>query len=329
MLAPRAPSLKYMLLAVSLFGAAASEPRVPTAASRNRIIFLTEVLSAQPGEGCAYFHLHRVGRCRTKVRARILRVFKGEYDGDALPAEFEVEIQQNILLSSIAPWTDIRIQAGQRYLILSTAGQIGPSAFASNLGPVVVTDREDTIGDLELILNSERLTLHQQASAVAAAIAAAGTPHSYFLANYAAGLLAAGSDSDTAGLARAFDVSNDQSFSDFARVMLLGDLWSQCKSAAQAPDNLLRTYMIMTARYFLLPSAEPTLELPSLREECLRTHIPWLLGSERSKSLMRTELPPTLGRRLRQQILALAVDQRQRPDRRQLMQELLALIGTN
>jgi len=44
---------------------------------------------------------------------------------------------------------------------------------------------------------------------------------------------------------------------------------------------------------------------------------------------MRTELPPTLGRRLRQQILALAVDQRQRPDRRQLMQELLALIGTN
>src|SRR5450755_3546547 len=96
----RTSSLNCMLLAVSLVGvAAADETRVPTVASQNTIIFLTEIQSAQPGEGCKQFHVGKVGHCKTKVRARILRVFKGEYDREAVPAEFEVEIQQTIIVS--------------------------------------------------------------------------------------------------------------------------------------------------------------------------------------------------------------------------------------
>src|ERR1035438_9903427 len=188
-------SLKFMLLAVSLAGVAtAADTKVPTVASQNASIFLAEIQSAQPGEGCAQFHVTRVGYCKTKVRARILRVFKGEWDRAAVPAEFEVEIQQIINISAGAPWLDHDIRAGQRYLILSRANQIGPSVFASTLAPVPVTDQDDPVGDLDLILNTEPLTLHQQASAVAAVITASGTPHSYFLGRYAADLLAAGSE---------------------------------------------------------------------------------------------------------------------------------------
>jgi hypothetical protein len=298
-------------------------------ASQNAIIFLTEIQSAQPGEGCNQFHTSKVGHCKTKVRARILRVFKGEYDRETVPDEFEVQIQQTIIISAISPWSDNNIQAGQRYLILSRASQIGPSAFASTLAPVLVTDQEDTIGDLELILNSEPLTLHQQASAVAGAIAASGTPHSYFLGNYAAGLLAAGSEADTMDLARAMEDSTDSAFSAFAKFLLLSELWDHSRSAAKPPENLLKTYIVITAQYFLLPSEEPTLDLPSLREDILSHHIPWLLGSERAKALMRTALPPALSQRLRKQALDLAADERQRQERRQLMKELLPLIGPN
>jgi hypothetical protein len=37
------------------------------------------------------------------VRARILRVVKGEYNREEAPAEFEVEIQQTVRVSAIAP----------------------------------------------------------------------------------------------------------------------------------------------------------------------------------------------------------------------------------
>ncbi len=208
MLYLRTSFLNCILLAVSLASVAAAavaKSVFPIVVSRNAVIFLTEIQSAQPGDGCKQFHIRKVGQCKTTVRARILRVFKGGYDHDKIPAEFEVEIQQTIIISAISPWSDNNIQAGQRYLILSRANQIGPSAFASTFAPVLVTDQEDPIGDLELILNTETLTLHQQASAVAEAITASGTPHSYFLGNYAAGLLAAGLESDTMGLVRAME----------------------------------------------------------------------------------------------------------------------------
>jgi hypothetical protein len=330
MLGRRIFSLTCMLFAVSAVGVAtAGEARVRTVASESATIFLTEIQNVQPGEGCEYFHLHKYGRCKTKVRARLLRVFKGEYDREKVPAEFEVEIQQTIITSAISPWSDSNIQAGQRYLILTAARQVLPSVFASTVGPLLVTDQEDMVGDLELILNTESLTQHQQASAVAAAISASGTPHSYFLAHYAAGLLAAGSDADTLALARAVEESTDHAFSHDAKVALLGMLWDQSKSATKAPENLLKTYFFMTTRYFLLPPDAPNPGRPSLREEILSRAIPWLVGSEQAKALIRTALPPALRQQLRTQAVALAADERQRPERRQLMKELLPLIGPN
>lgn len=326
----RTSSLNFMLLAISLAGvAAALETKVPTVASQNASIFLTEIQRAQPGQGCAQFHVTRVGYCKTKVRARIIRVFKGEWDREAVPAEFEVDIQQIINISAGAPWSDNNIQAGQRYLILSRAEQIGPSVFASALAPVPVTDQDDPVGDLELILNTEPLTLHQQASAVAGALGASGTPHSYFLGRYAAALLAAGSETDTMDLARALEESTDHAFSDFAKHVLLSELCDRSRSAAEPPKSLLNTYIVMTVRYFLLPPKESTLDLPSLRDGILSNHIPWLLNSERAKVLMRAALSPDLRQRLRKQVLSLAADERQRPERRQLMKELLPLIGPN
>jgi hypothetical protein len=44
---------------------------------------------------------------------------------------------------------------------------------------------------------------------------------------------------------------------------------------------------------------------------------------------MRTALPPALTQQLRKQALNLAADERQRPERRQLMKELLPLISPN
>jgi hypothetical protein len=192
---------------------------------------------------------------------------------------------------------------------------------------VPVTDREDTIGDLELILNSADLTLHQQASALAGVIAASGTPHSYFLGNYAAGLLAAGSEADTMGLARAVEDSTDRTFSDLAKLLLLSDLLGESKSATKPPENLLKTYVVMTARYFLLQPDAPNPDVPDLQQDIMLRHLPWLVRSERAKALMRTALPPSLSQRLQKKALDLAADERIRPEHRLLMKELLPLIG--
>ena len=271
---------------------------VPTVATQNATIFLAEILRAEPGDGCAYFHRYRQGRCTTIVRANILRVFKAADEQEPASKEFETTIQQMQVISGIGPWTDIDILPGQRYLILSRANGSFPTAFKSCLGPILITDDEDTISDLEVILASEALTISQQASSVASALTKATKPRSYFLADYSARLLAASRDFDGVPLREAIENSPDATFSPLARLSLLDRLWDEAKSDSDAPVELLHTYIVMVARYFNVEQPASETYHRDLSSEILNRHIPFLLASRQTKRMLGDAIPVALRRKI-------------------------------
>lgn len=309
--------------------ARAGDAGVGTLPSDSVTVFLAEIEAAQPGGGCAMlWHARPNSSCDTKVRARILHVYKSIGDSVNNSIEFDCEIHQRFVTSGTTPWQlqEKPIQAGQRYLIFSPALRDLPTIFATTPGPVLVSDDDDMIGDLELILNTEPLPTVQQASAVAAAITNSARRRSLLLSGYIGRLLAEGSDTETASLAHALESGSDQAFSLWGRWELLSTLASESKSGTEGPDNLVRAWIVMTARYFLLEPNEATFLIPDLHQVILG-YIPAILEHERPRSMMRKALTPSLREGFAGRVRETAADERVPLARREQLRRFLTAIG--
>ena len=319
-----------VLSAVALAPAhAAEDARSLTELTRFATIVLTEIGSAQPGEGCSGPLLSSFGHvCKTKVHVRLVRIFKDSDHLGLAPSQFEAEILQHTGgYFETYRWTGQQLKIGQQYLITSDKNTL-PDLFESPAGVVLVTQKEDTLGDVDLILRSASLPLREQASAVTMALTDPVKPHGSFLSNYVAAVLQAGSDAETVALAEAIESSTESAFSDMGKSSLLYQLWVQSSESAKPRDNLFRTFVTMTARYLLVEPEQRNVDLPDLRVAILHNYLPFILGSERARSALRTALLPTVRSQVRKRALELVEDNRLPADQRAGLRELLAVLGT-
>jgi hypothetical protein len=318
------------LLAISFVPVGiAGDGAVATSVSGAGSIFLAEIQNAEPGPGCEpQVAWGRI--CRTRVRARAILILKEDGPQDSVPCEFEVEIQQDVGSHSVTgPWTGRSLQPGLQYLIFFNSKKSLPEMFASPSSTMQTTAEEDTVADVELILRSQLLSVRQQAAAAAQAIVRSGVPHSSFLSEYLATLLRVGNDADTVDLFQAIENSTDLALSANAMSGLLFQLGLQLRSADTIPDNLLHTFVTMTARYFATEPDKPSPALPDIRGTILTNYIPWILGSERVTTIFRKALPPASVQQFRQKALEVVIDRRYSINQKEHLRQLLAAINQN
>jgi hypothetical protein len=318
------------LLAAPALLCAAEERRIRSAVTGDGTIFLAELTAAQHSQGCTEFwRLHMGTECNTKVRVRILRIYKQIRNADPAPIEFDTEIhQRRIPPSPPGPWQnqETAIQAGQRYLLFDAISKNFPVMFSGAYGPLLVSDREDAVGDVELLLNCESLTLGQQASAVATAIEDAAVPRTHLLAEYVPQLLAAGSDSETATLAEALEHRAADAFSPRGRAELLAALARLSHNGATGPDDLARAYVNVTVRYFFLKPNEVTPLEPDMHDTILR-NVAAMLGHERAMTILRRTVDPPLLRDFVKKVMEAAADAGLEESRRAPLRQFVVAIG--
>jgi hypothetical protein len=320
-----------ILLAARAVLWAGDEPKFRTAVTGDGTIFLAEVTAAQHSQGCAEFwRLHMRTECNTKVHVRVVRIYKRRKDADpAPPLEFDTDIRQRREgFGGPAPWQnqETAIQAGQRYLLFDAIGKDFPVIFAGAYVPLLLSDQEDAVGDVELLLNCESLTLGQQASAVATAIEGATVPHTHLLAEYVPQLLAAGSDSETGTLAEALEHRAADAFSPRGRAELLAALARLSQSGATGPDNLVRAYVNVTVRYFFLKPNEVTPLEPDMHDVILR-HVAMILEHDRAMTILRRTVSPPLLQDFVKKVMEAASDARLEESRRVPLRQFAAVIG--
>jgi hypothetical protein len=323
------PAVLYILIPLFLLApsATASDPKVQTLPTESATIFLAEIEAAQPGDGCPKLWSGFRTTCNTKVQARILRVYKSAVEKDPGPSEFNCEIHQEHVMSGTTRWQthEEPIRTGQRFLIFSKQQGYLPAIFATTPAPIFVSDDADIIGDLELVLNTEILTLGQQASAAAVAIADTAKPRSLIMGQYVGKLLAAGSDAETAGLVKAVESSPEQAFSLRGRLELLRTLSYESKSGTTGPDNLVHAFVVTTARYFLLEPNQATPLVPDMHDMTLYG-IQFILEHDRPRSMWANALTPSLRQRVAKKVAESAADKQMAPTRREQLQQVLTLM---
>jgi hypothetical protein len=148
-----------VLMLASATPSMAADAKIRTRVSESQTIFVAEIQDVLRQGDCSFFLQGTIGsKCDTRVRVRIAQVIKVE-DRAQIPMEFDCEIHQVLGRSVNASRWSSPIQVGQRYLIFSLSKQSVPDIFASTLAPILVTDNEDIVSDVEMILHSELLTL--------------------------------------------------------------------------------------------------------------------------------------------------------------------------
>ena len=74
------------------------------------------------------------------------------------------------------------------------------------------------------------------------------------------------------------------------------------------PDNLAHVFVAMTARYLVEASDLPDPGQPDIRDPIRQNFVPWILGSERAKAVLRVSPAPVLAERVRKKALQVAAD---------------------
>jgi len=241
---------------------------------------------------------------------RVARILKDGYGQNLAPCEFDAEIQQeNWSISPPTAWTARPVRAGLSYLVFSDSKSPLVSQFESPFGVSLITDKDDAVADVDLVVRSQLLSLGEQISVVAEALTGPGKPRSEYLADYAAALLRAGNEADTASLAQTIENTPDLALSDLARGGFLFALWSQATSSDPCPNNLLHVFVTLTARY-LLADRGPQDVLDHIRRGILNNFAPWILSKQRPRQVFQTALTPALRQQFRKRTLELAAELR-------------------
>lgn len=185
------------------------------------------------------------------VRARVPRVLRDEMKQSLVPDTFTSTVTQGRWPRGFTGdnpylWSDRDLEAGQQYLVFSNARGAAAAIFASPETVEPVTGDVDAASDVELIQELANTSLQQQSQAVATALRTAVKPRSRFLAEYAARLLASGSDVETGELTRALHDTTTVKLSEDAKRTLLWEFFQQARTRNHVSDGLVRTFVTMT-----------------------------------------------------------------------------------
>lgn len=310
---------------------AASEAKGVVDPIERKTVLLAEIDSAQRSDGSAG-RFQRPIFYRKRVRGRVTRILNDAGHQDLREGEFQMEFTERMPgMHSGFSWEILDIDAGQQYLIFSDPKPSLAAMVEFPSGAYPVTDKEDVIADVDLVLHSAPLTLREQASMVSAAIIGAAKPRSAFLARYGAALLAAGTDSDTVALAQSIENSRASAFSDMAKWSLLGGLWSHLRELDKPPDNLSHVFVAMTARYLVGASDHPDpgpFNIGDIRDPIRQDYVPWILNSERVKAALRAAPAPALAEQVRKKALQSAADDWYSPTYLARMRQLAEILSS-
>jgi len=303
------------------------DPSTLTTITPRSTIFLTQIDDVKPGTGC---NATTRGAC-LRVRFRVLQVLSdpaqqglgsGPFDGlISGPARFTPPVGGAIA------WSRQDVVSGQRYLVFSNGTGL-PAMFESPTSMRKVTDDEDSVGDVELILATSGKSLRERASMVAEGIRHTRVPRTYSLAEYAEMLIAFGSEFDTEQLAQSITEMPPGTFSYGARQTLLSGLHRYLTVNKNPNDTALRVFVSAVSRFFVEVPDSPDASEPDERMPILQQYVPWIAGSVKARIALRSELSLKTAEQLIAKLDALGKGQRFPADQleraRQLVVETLA-----
>lgn len=303
-------------------------PAVSVSITQYQSIFVAEIQDAHASDWDS-----RVPQQRTvAVKLKVSRILKDAGHQNLAPGEFDASLLQarwpgGRIGDNPYFWSDKDVRRGQQYLIFSNVKNksLGVMFESADMAEPV-SGSEDTIEDVNLVLSTSALPLYRRSQLVADALQNPAKPRSRFLAEYAAAILAAGTDSDTTPLASSLETVNIGSFSQPARSYLLWQLFQQGRTADYPPNNLLQVFVTLVARYFVAGPEQPPPELDPLQVEILQNYVPWIRSSERAAAILRKESSLPMMQEVRHKTAQIAADTRIAVERRTQVREFLNLI---
>jgi hypothetical protein len=244
---------------------------VPDQFSSYATIFVADLETVRPVGGCG--RLPGVF-CAHEVTVRVTRILKGR---DQVPREFEAVIPP--WHRSLVPpqgWDMIlQLEAKRSYLILSREEGQPKLVFESPESVLMLSDGEDAVGDVALILDSRSSNLTDKVSGFAA-ILRQGKSRSFFLAQYAVVLLKVGPEPERKQIVRSIEDAREAAFSDRAKWSLLFGLWelSNGHSPSSSDDHIRHLLTTLTARYLIAMPDPLSGSEPDWRDMIARKFVP-------------------------------------------------------
>lgn len=270
-----------------------------------------------------------------EVRARVTKVLRDKRNLEFAPGEFRATIQPHmptVGISGNPAWTTHILQAGQEYIVFSDSTEGISTIFERPYALELLTGEVDAVGDIELALNSEELSVFEQAERVALSLNDS-KKHSRFLTQYIAVLLAAGPDTDTQHLERETEAAETHAFSDKVRPDLLGYLDHmfryQAFSRSTPPQgNLVSALANLTVRYFVGSPKTTDAGATRFQIEILSNIITDLLRTDRGRTALRiaASSPETVVR-IKAKAAQCASDSHLTPQLQANARQLLAFFG--
>jgi len=296
-------------------------------ATRYESIFLTEIIAAKSDQDCE----RTWDRCKTTLRVRVVQILADQKRQGLATGEFESEILQWRGAPGDNPyfWSGRRLRIGQRYLVFSHRIGNCSDMFRAPANVEPVSNEVDSLGDIELILSSVKLSFREQADTVTVAVNSGGVAHGPLLAGFIVQLLVNGNESNTALLAQAVVEGQIGALSSSAKEGMLFGLFNGLRADSAAPDRSFELFVRLTMRYFL-DDAEPTIGKPTaVQRQVLNIYAGWIAGSARAANAMRTAVQPLLRRQFRQKLEDLSARGSLTPEEREQTRRLLAVVGAD
>jgi hypothetical protein len=225
----------------------------------------------------------------TTAHVHVTRILRDALHLGLQPGEFDATLTQcfaGCFAGNTHYWSHRDVRSGQRYLVFSDSKLGLREMVADPAAATMIADEDDPVAEVELILSSASRSIFDQALG-AAAVLAPTSKHSYLLAQYVAGLLASGSEADTGPLLSALEGPGALAFSDSAKISLLGYLSQNAHGWGKGRDNLLRVYVNLVTRYFVLDAKEWRPGITRLQVEIVTNHLSEILRSDRVSTLLR------------------------------------------
>jgi hypothetical protein len=322
-------SLRGLFLVILITSSIAEgQPKSVSPLGQDLTIFVSEIQNVKNSEGCFRRDFLPNAECRAKVHVQVIQILQDGGHQDLRPGEFDADVVSAVAIRSSAigrnAWIAAEIRAGRRYLIFSDQRIPISAMFEAPSGLWPVTDKDDVVNDVQLILDSASLALGQQAAAVARALESSDKPRSGFLAEYVADLLAQGPDSDVAPLVHMIEQAKASTFSNAFEHTLLNMLWNGARTGNPS-ESALHIFVMTMARCLIQGPDRPGPGEIDIRANILRQYVPWILGSQRAKGAFQAALTPVLAEALMRKTQQWAQDDKLTEEKRGL-QDLAELI---
>ena len=252
------------------------------------------------------------------VQAKVTRVLRDDLQEGLHPAGFDAP--------HIFGFENVVV--GRSYLFFSHRKEGLADTLESPYGMYPITEADDPVGDIDLILGLASLPTSQRAHEVAVSLGSPGKPHTAILARYAVVLLAAGPDSDTEELAQALDSMGGQSFSEDAKISLLVEGELQVGMQRHPPRNLAASYVNLCVRFFLAQPESPDGRPSGWQGNFLTTYLPPIRRMDGELVNFRSVISPAVAAQLRKKLADIAGDGRLQPYMRDGARQFLTFLDS-